>query len=124
VRVRDEADAYVITVKGGSGASRTELEVPIDADTFRWLWRLTRVKRIEKVRHHVPIDSLTVELDVYRGKLRGLRTAEVEFDSDRAMLRFRPPEWLGREITGWPEFANSSLATRDKPPPAPRQNRR
>ena len=124
VRVRDEDGAYAITVKGGNGASRTELQAPIDADSFRRLWRLTQGKRIEKVRYRIPLGESTVELDVYRGKLRGLMTAEVGFDSGRAMRRFQPPDWLGREITGRPEYANSSLATRDKPPPAARQNRR
>ncbi|HSU69696.1 MAG TPA: CYTH domain-containing protein [Tepidisphaeraceae bacterium] len=121
VRVRDEDGKHVLTVKGGRGASRTEVEVPIPADAFRALWRLTQGKRIEKTRYRIRVGELTVELDVYAGKLRGLRTAEVEFDSGTQMRRFRPPEWLGREVTGRDEFGNSRLATRDAPPAVPRR---
>jgi adenylate cyclase len=116
VRVRDEAGKYVITVKAGHGSIRTEVEVPIPDDSFRSLWRLTQGKRIEKVRYRIPLGDLTVELDVYRGKLRGLMTAEVEFDSDRRLRRFQPPEWFGREVTGRDEFSNSRLATMTRPP--------
>jgi adenylate cyclase len=116
VRVRDEAGKHVITVKGGRGSTRTEVELPIPDDAFRSLWRLTQGKRIDKVRYRIPLDGLTVELDVYRGKLRGLMTSEVEFASAQELRRFRPPEWLGREVTGRDEFSNARLATMDPPP--------
>lgn len=116
VRVRDEGGKHVLTVKGGRGASRSEVEVPISGDTFRSLWRLTEGKRISKVRYRIPLGELTIELDVYRGKLRGLRTAEVEFGTGRQLRSFRPPGWLGREVTGRDEFSNSRLATLARPP--------
>lgn len=121
VRVRDEDGKHVLIVKGGSGASRSEVEVPLPADVFRSLWRLTAGKRIQKVRYRMPFDKLTIELDVYGGKLRGLMTAEVEFESAGQLRRFRPPDWLGREVTGRNEFANNRLATRTTPPPARRR---
>src|SRR5689334_15981988 len=85
VRVRDEEGKHSLTVKGGGGASRAEVELPLSADGFGTLWRLTSGKRIEKVRYRVPLGELTIELDVYGGKLRGLMTAEVEFDSAALM---------------------------------------
>ena len=115
VRVRDEGGKHVLTVKGGRGASRTEVEVPIRNEAFRSLWRLTAGKRIDKVRYRVPLVDRTVELDVYRGKLRGLMTAEVEFDSARQLRRFRPPDWFGREVTARDEFSNARLATMARP---------
>ncbi|HEY2588664.1 MAG TPA: CYTH domain-containing protein [Tepidisphaeraceae bacterium] len=121
VRVRDEDGKHVLTVKGGRGASRTEVELPLPADAFRTLWQLTTGKRIEKVRYRIPHDGLTIELDVYGGKLRGLMTAEVEFESDGQLRRFRPPDWLGREVTGRDEFANNRLATRTGPPQLPKR---
>ena len=116
VRVRDEGGKYQLTVKGGRGGSRAEIEMVIAGDVFRSLWPLTRGKRVEKVRYRIPLDDLTIELDVYRGKLRGLVTAEVEFDSERKLRGFRPPRWLGREVTGREEFTNSRLATSAGPP--------
>ena len=115
VRVRDEGGKHLLTVKDGSGGSRKEVELPIGKE-FGSLWPLTKGKRIEKVRYRIPIDGLTIELDIYRGKLRGLMTAEVEFESEPQLRRFRPPDWLGRDITNRDEFANSRLATRAKPP--------
>jgi adenylate cyclase len=119
VRVRDQAGKHVLTVKGGRGESRAETELPIPDKTFRSLWKLTRGRRIEKVRYRIPLGKLTVELDVYRGKLRGLITAEVEFKSGRELRKFRPPPWLGRDITGCDEFSNSRLATSARPPAIP-----
>ncbi|MDB5358698.1 MAG: hypothetical protein JWN24_5151 [Phycisphaerales bacterium] len=117
VRVRDEAGKHVLTVKSGRGSRRTEVELPIPDDAFRSLWRLTQGRRIDKVRYRILLDDdLTVEFDVYRGKLLGLMTAEVEFASARQLRRFRPPQWLGREVTGRDEFSNARLATMDKPP--------
>lgn len=116
VRVRDEGGRHLLTVKGGRGASRTEVELPLPADAFRTLWQLTAGKRIEKVRYRIPQDGLTIELDVYGGKLRGLMTAEVEFESDRELRRFRAPAWLGPDVTGRDGFANNRLATRTSPP--------
>jgi CYTH domain-containing protein len=58
----------------------------------------------------VPHGELKIEVDVYRGKLAGLATAEVEFPSAAALRRFRPPPWFGQEVTGRKAFANSELA--------------
>jgi CYTH domain-containing protein len=121
VRVRDQAGQHTLTVKGGQGRSRAEIELPIPAKSFRQLWPLTQGRRVEKVRYRIPLrGGLTIELDVYRGKLRGLMTAEVEFDSERQLRAFNPPDWFGPEVTGRPEFANNRLATSKKPPRRPK----
>ena len=52
---------------------------------------------------------------MFEGPLSGIVTAEVEFDSEEASAAFEPPEWLGREVTGDPKYANESLATRGAP---------
>jgi CYTH domain-containing protein len=116
VRVRDEAGKHSLAVKGGRGASRAEVELPIPGKVFRSLWRLTKGKRTEKVRYRIPLSKLIVELDVYLGKLHGLMTGEVEFNSERQLRAFHPPDWLGREITDQPQFSNSRLSILAKPP--------
>lgn len=110
VRVRRADGRSVLTVKKGHGTKRSETEIPLDRSSVRVLWPLTRGLRITKVRYDIPYRHHTIELDVYRGAVRGLATAEVEFRSDRALRRFVPPAWFGREITGLKEFANSRLA--------------
>jgi CYTH domain-containing protein len=109
-RVRKEGRNHFLTVKSGHGESRAEIEVPIDGEVFDRLWPLTRGRRVRKVRYRVPHDGHTVEIDVYRRKLDGLITAEVEFDSGEAAHAFQPPPWLGEEVTGDERFCNQNLA--------------
>ena len=113
----EKKDAYLTTPSlDGKREPAAEVDLPIPDKASSSLWRLTQGKRIEKVRYRIPLAGQTVELDVYHGNLSGLMTAEIEFKSDRELRRFRPPQWLGREVTGQDEFSNSRLATRAKPP--------
>ena len=110
VRLRRIGKRYVLTVKAGRGASRLEHEVELSPRLGRELWPLTRGRRIRKRRYKIPHHALTIELDVYEGKARGLCVAEVEFESDRALQRFRAPPWFGEEVTGRRKYANSRIA--------------
>jgi CYTH domain-containing protein len=71
---------------------------------------LTEGRRAFKVRYKVRCGKRTVEVDVYRGPLEGLVTAEVEFPDEESAREFRPPDWLGREVTGDERYKNESLA--------------
>jgi adenylate cyclase len=115
VRVREEGKRHFLTIKEGHGENRGEEEVAINDSQFASLWPLTKGKRLKKIRYEVPHDGRTVEVDVYRGKLRGLTTAEVEFPDEGASHDFRPPEWLGREITGDDRYSNQDLARHGRP---------
>jgi adenylate cyclase len=110
VRVRKEGRRHALTVKEGHGEDRGEHEVEISAPQFTALWPLTEGRRLRKVRYDVPHDGLTIQCDVYRGKLTGLVTAEVEFPDADAARRFQPPGWLGREVTGDDHYSNQFLA--------------
>lgn len=116
VRVRADGETRVLTVKGGSGLSRTEAELPLDAERFDRLWPLTAGRRVDKRRHRLALDDgLVLEVDVYAGALEGLMTAEVEFGSEAASAAFTPPAWVGRELTGDKRYANQSLAVHGVP---------
>src|SRR5688500_15017361 len=68
VRVRRRAGRSTLTVKSGPAHVRVEEELDIDDRRFEALWALTEGRRIDKVRHVVPLgDGLTAELDVYEG---------------------------------------------------------
>jgi adenylate cyclase len=111
-RIRRRGDAATITVKSGPAMVRVEEEIPIGTERFDALWPLTEGRRVEKVRHYVPLDGgLTAEVDVYGGPLEGLLTAEIEFPSQAAARGFGLPSWLGDEVTGDPAYANQTLAT-------------
>jgi adenylate cyclase len=116
VRVRRRDGAAVLTVKAGSGRSRFEEEIAIDAERFARLWALTEGRRLEKTRHLIPAGAgLTIELDVYSGGLSGLMVAEVEFGSEDAADAFEPPEWFGSEVTDDSRFKNQKLACEGAP---------
>jgi adenylate cyclase len=115
VRVRKEGKGHILTIKEGHGKDRGEEDTEITAAQFAALWPLTRGKRLKKVRYEVPRGDLAIEVDVYRGKLKGLMTAEVEFPDEGASQAFRPPEWIGREVTGDDLYSNQNLARHGMP---------
>jgi CYTH domain-containing protein len=111
IRIRLIDRRFVLTAKKAHGEARSEHEIPLRSSHARLLWPLTKGRRVKKVRYKIPLGPLTIELDVYQANARGLAVAEVEFSSARAMRRFKPPGWFGREITGRKTFSNSHLAT-------------
>ena len=116
VRVRERAGSYVLTVKGGEGVARAEVQVELDAERFEELWPLTDGRRIEKRRRVLGLDDGRVaELDLYAGPLDGLATVEVEFESRADAEAFEAPTWFGEELTGVAGWSNAELATRGRP---------
>ncbi len=109
VRLRRREDDRILTVKAGHGRDREEREVELSAEQFDALWPLTEGRRVAKRRHRVE-GEIAIDVDVYRGELEGLVTAEAEFPSDEASEAFEPPPWLGRELTGDDRYANQQLA--------------
>ena len=109
VRVREKGGIYWLTVKSGMGMERTEVEIAISETDFRVLWGLTEGKRLEKDRYLYPVSSFQAEIDVYKGPLKGLFVAEVEFPSVEAANAFEVPDWMGIEITENLHFTNRTL---------------
>lgn len=110
VRVRRRGDRHVATVKGGRGRTRTEVEWDLTPEQFDALWPLTSGRRLGKVRHEVPVEGGTAEVDVFEGDLEGLVLVEVEFDGDEPMAAFEAPRWFGPEVTDDPRYTNAALA--------------
>jgi adenylate cyclase len=116
VRIRSAGDRATLTVKAGRGVSRTEVELPIDADTFAELWLVARERSVEKRRTRIPIDDgLVAELDEFAGRHAGLRLVEVEFPSAEAAARFTPPAWFGDDVTDEAWASNAWLAVHGLP---------
>lgn len=116
IRLRRKGAGHFITFKSGTGARREEVELPIPRAVFARLWRYTTDGRIAKRRHKLSWGNVCIELDVYEGPHRGLITAEVEFDSVAKCRAFRPPDWLGREVTGQKAYGNHTLARSGRAP--------
>lgn len=115
IRVRRKGGQYYQTVKTGMGIKRIEVEMALTRVQFDILWPLTAGKRIKKVRYELIEGKWTIELDVYRGRLKGLVIAEVEFESVTESARFVPPPWFGREVTDDARYKNANLAQRGLP---------
>ena len=110
VRIRRAGPRHVATVKGRGLRSRIEVEWDLTAEQFEALWPLTGCRRVEKVRHELPLGAHTAEVDVFGGALEGLVVVEVEFGDDRPMAEFRPPAWFGDEVSDDPRYSNAALA--------------
>jgi adenylate cyclase len=118
VRVRSDGTHHALTVKGGAGLERDEVEVAIDATAFADLWRVAGARHLVKTRHRVDLDGLTAELDLYAGALAGLAVVEVEFASRQEAEAFDPPDWFGAELSGEAAWSNAALARNGAPPDA------
>jgi CYTH domain-containing protein len=110
IRLREKGGRCFITIKAGRGKIRQEIEIPIKRKQFESLWPLVRAASIVKKRYKIPHHGYSIELDVYEGLHRGLKTAEVEFSSPRQSGTFKPPAWFEREVTGVSRYANEQLA--------------
>jgi adenylate cyclase len=122
VRLRRLGKRTLLTVKRGHGLRRTEVEIEISAEGFGELWPLTEGRRVRKTRHHIRAEMGEFDVDIYRGSLEGLITAEIEFDSEHLSESFQPPGWIVPEGTGEAGYTNKNLATQGIPT-GPRRRR-
>src|SRR5205809_5968231 len=93
VRLRKKGKAASLTFKVGRGAHREEREIKLSPKQFAALWPATTGRRLYKVRYEMPWKHLLIEIDIYRGKHRGLVVAEVEFPNRTACRKFTAPAW-------------------------------
>ncbi|MCU0457319.1 MAG: CYTH domain-containing protein [Bacteroidales bacterium] len=110
IRLRLTGDTALLTIKGRplpGSISRGEWEIPIAPSDAREIMEICLPGIIEKTRYIVPFDNHRFEVDVFHGKNEGLVIAELELTSEDE--QFQRPEWLGEEVTGRPEYYNSSL---------------
>jgi adenylate cyclase len=108
-RVSNLKAEYFLTIKKGSGISRDEDEKRISKREFNRDWEKTS-SRLRKRRYLIEFGKYTIELDVFKGKLKGLVLAEVEFKTMTQARHFTPPTWFGREVTDDPTYNNRNLA--------------
>ena len=111
-RLRKKGSVRSLTFKQGTIGAREEREIRLSVEQFDALWPATTGRRLTKVRYDVPWKGHTIEIDIYRGRHRGLVVAEVEFDNQRSCAAFEQPDWIGRDVTGKPKYSNVALALR------------
>ncbi len=115
IRLRRKGEKFYQTVKQGKGVQRTEVEVELSRAQFDNLWPLTEGRRVEKMRYEIVEGIWTIELDVYRGHLKGLVVTEVEFETVEESSCFVPPPWFGRDVTDDDRYKNATLAYKGAP---------
>ncbi len=111
VRIRIIDKLGYITVKGISskdGTSRFEWEKEISINEASELLDLCEKNSIEKNRFFVKKGKHIYEVDVFKGKNKGLVVAEIELIN--ANESFIKPDWLGIEVTGITKYYNSELS--------------
>lgn len=114
IRLRQVGSKFELTKKfriSQSDFSRhQETTVELTKEEFEKLWTLVD-GFVEKTRYFIPIGGkLVAELDVFEGDLKGLVIVDVEFDTAEEMVRFKPLDWFGKDITQQEETANKFLA--------------
>jgi len=109
VRVRLEGKLGKLTIKGKkTGIAGDEFEYDIPANDAKYLLvHLCKKPTINKTRYRVPFENLIWEVDVFEGENKGLVIAEVELKS--ADQKFKPPSWIGKEVTQDRRFRNANL---------------
>lgn len=99
----------VLTVKGpeeGLVRREYEYEIPL-ADAREMLEMLCEKPLIVKDRYRVVHAGLVWEVDRFHGENCGLVIAEIELAHPGQHVPL--PEWVGREVSGDPRYANASL---------------
>jgi adenylate cyclase len=110
VRLRRKGSTYSLTFKRGPARTREEREIQLRRAQFEVLWPPTAGSRLTKTRYDIPWKNALIELDIYHGSNEGLIVAEVEFPDEKSCRSFRPPAWLGKEVTGVRRYSNVKLA--------------
>lgn len=92
---------------GTAAANRFEWEHEIPAEEARALISQALPGIIEKTRYIVEYEDHVWEVDEFHGANEGLTVAEIELDDENEP--FAKPEWLGKEVTGDPDYLNCNL---------------
>lgn len=110
IRIRKQNDTYVLTYKGKGMLAREEYNLPLNEESYVHLKAKCDGNIISKKRYLIPLNELTIELDVFDAPFAPLILAEVEFDSLEAADAFLPPDWFLEDVTHNAEYHNSNMS--------------
>lgn len=113
VRICDQRATLTVKTKTESLANNEfEYEIPL-SDAEELLAHHCLRDALAKTRYVVPHDRHVWHVDVYKGILEGVVLAEVELPSETADLVF--PPWIGREVTGDPDYKKINMVNKRMP---------
>ena len=109
VRIRITDNNAFITIKGVNiGITRVELEYEIPKNEAEILMKMCLNDPVEKTRYMEKVGNLCWEIDVFKGRNKGLVLAEVELENELQEIEF--PAWIGKEVTEDYRYYNSWLS--------------
>lgn len=97
-------------IKSEDLTCRIETKIPLSQRQFEEFWKYTENQRIEKTRYLIPYKHYIIEIDIYHKNLEGLIIAEVEFETIKDSKEFKPPTWLGQDVTTDVKYKNKNLS--------------
>lgn len=110
IRIRLAGETATLNIKSLTlGISRQEFEYPIPLADAEALLALCLPTQIHKVRHLVPFQGFTFEIDEFFGDNQGLIVAELELPHEET--NFPRPPWLGEEVSDDLRYYNVRLLT-------------
>lgn len=108
VRVRTKGDKGYLTIKGKTvGISRDEFEYEIPFEDANQLLANFCAKVLDKERYELIVGEKKWEIDIFHGKLEGLKIAEIELESEEE--EFELPGWIEKEVSSDVQYYNSKL---------------
>ena len=121
-RIRKIDNKYIQTIKKGNGKVRKEFEKQISRKKFTKLSHKKIGKKIKKTRYVFSLDGYDFkhkfELDMFKGRLKGLSYLEIEFDNEQDMQKFVLPQLLKnlvlKNVSSDINYTNSSLVLQRK----------
>lgn len=115
IRIRITNDQAFMTIKSSHrGMTRQEFEYEIPFEDGQQLIKACEKPTVKKTRHYI-VDNFNQlwEIDIFRGKNRGLVLAEIELESEKQPVTIL--DWLGREVTNDERYRNTALAATKVP---------
>lgn len=109
VRVRQLGDKGFMTVKGDRvSISQKEWEWEIPVEQAKEMFEVCEPGILEKTRYYILHGNLTIELDIFEGRHKGLIVAEIELSSEDE--KFDIPEWFGEDVSKDGKYSNAALS--------------
>ena len=119
VRIRKSNQDYILTYKSKKGIvlpenatarSCEEVELPLTKEAYEHLKEKADGQVIAKTRYLIPIENgRKIELDVFKGYLKGLVFAEIEFESEEEAAAYQMPDWFEEDVTFDRRYSNAVM---------------
>lgn len=102
LRIRKNGDSFVITkkipVKNKNSSFHSEFNLEITKQEFDAL-RSSRCNVVKKTRFYYSYQKMIAEIDVFKGKHKGLVLVDFEFKNKSKLAKFKMPDFCLADVT-------------------------